>query len=66
MRINGALEAVGWDPPRWTTGWENRLLNDQIFRDLQGWIGIEHSDEENRVGQAALDRLEAQFARRLE
>lgn len=67
VRINEALATVGWDPPRYTTtAWENGFINDEIFRAYQGWIGIEHYDEENLIGRAVLDRFEARFGRRPE
>jgi len=67
IRINEALAAVGWDPPRYTTtAWENGFMSDEIFRAYEGWIGIEHYDEENPVGQAVLDRFEAAYGTRPE
>lgn len=67
MRINHSLAAVGWDPPRYTTtAWENGFLSDEIFDSFRDWIGLEHYDEDNEVGQAVLDRFAARFGRRPE
>ena len=67
MRINEALATVGWDPPRYTTtAWENGYLNDQIFDSFRTWVGLEHYDESNLVGQAVLDRFAVRFGRRPE
>lgn len=65
LRINMALGAAGWDPPRYTTtAWENCFLNDDLFKAFVGWVGLEHYDEENPVGEAFLDRFEKRFDRR--
>lgn len=67
IRINEALDAIGWDPPRYTTtAWENGFISDQIFAAFQHWIGLEHYDEENPVGQAVLDRFNQRNGRRPE
>jgi len=65
--INGALAAIDWDPPRYTTtAWENGFIDDEIFATLVGWIGLEQYDEENPVAVAFLDRFEKEFGRRPE
>jgi branched-chain amino acid transport system substrate-binding protein len=67
VRINEALAAAGWDPPRYTTtAWETCYVSDELFEAFQGWIGIAHYDETNTVGQTWLDRFEAKYGRRPE
>lgn len=67
IRINAALAAIGWDPPRYTTtAWENGFLSDEVFGAFRHWIGLEHYDEGNAVGQAVLDRFAARHGRRPE
>lgn len=63
--FNDALDAIGWDPPRYTTtAFEMAYAADVWFPQLEGWIGLESFDERNEVGQAFLDRFEARYGRR--
>jgi len=67
LRINMALAAAGWDPPRFTTtAWENGYLNDDLFKAFVGWVGLEHYDESNETAVGWLDRFEKRFGRRPE
>lgn len=67
VRVNEALAALDWDPPRYMgTSWENGYMNDEIFRAHLGWIGLEQYDEENQVAQAFLDRFAEVHGRRPE
>jgi len=67
LRINEALEKAEWDPPRFmSTAWEGGFLSNEIFASSKGWIGLEHYDEGNLVGQAVLDRFDARYGRRPE
>jgi hypothetical protein len=67
LRINMALAAIGWDPPRYTTtAWENGYLNDDLFKAFAGWVGLEHFDETNTVATGWLDRFEKRYGRRPE
>jgi hypothetical protein len=67
VRINEALDNIGWAPPRYTTtAWENGFLSDELFAAYRHWIGLEHYDEGNAVGQAVLDRFQERFGRRPE
>jgi len=62
-----ALEAAGWDPPRYTTtAFEMAHINAEWMRQLRGWIGLDSYDERNPVGQAFLDRFAARYGRRPE
>lgn len=63
--FSDALEAAGWDPPRYTTtAFEMAHINADWMHHLRGWIGLDSYDERNRVGQAFLDRFEARYGRR--
>ena len=67
MRINAALAAIGWDPPRYTTtAFETGYTSDEVLRAFVGWVGLEHYDEENPVGQRWLDHFSERFGRRPE
>ncbi len=67
IRINEALEAAGWDPPRYMgTAFEDAYFSDEIWDAFVGWVGLEQYDEENAVGQRFLDRFEAVHGRRPE
>jgi branched-chain amino acid transport system substrate-binding protein len=67
IRINEALEAVGWDPPRYMgTAFEDAYFSEEIWDAYVGWVGLEQYDEENTVGQQFLDRFEAEYGRRPE
>ncbi|MFV1366144.1 ABC transporter substrate-binding protein [Mycolicibacterium elephantis] len=63
--FSDALEAAGWDPPRYTTtAFEMAHITAEWMRQLRGWIGLDSYDERNVVGQAFLDRFEARYGRR--
>lgn len=63
--FNDGLAAADWDPPRYTTtAFEMAHIDDEWFRHLAGWIGLDSYDERNEVGQAFLDRFEARYGRR--
>lgn len=63
--FSDALEAAGWDPPRYTTtAFEMAHISAEWMRQLRGWIGLDSYDERNIVGQDFLDRFEARYGRR--
>jgi branched-chain amino acid transport system substrate-binding protein len=65
--INPALEARGWDPPRFTgTAWQNAWVNPVMWNAFMGWTGLDQYDEGNAVGQEFLDQYEAAYGRRPE
>ena len=65
LHVNSALEALGWDPPRFTsTAFQNAWINPVLWKAFLGWTGIDQYDEGNLVGQRFLDRYEAAYARR--
>jgi branched-chain amino acid transport system substrate-binding protein len=65
--VNPALEALGWDPPRFTgTAWQNAWINPVMWNALLGWTGLDQYDEGNTVGQRFLDQYEAAHGRRPE
>jgi branched-chain amino acid transport system substrate-binding protein len=67
IRINEALAAVDWDPPRYMgTAFEDAVMSDDLRSAYIGWVGLEQYDEENPVAQAFLDRFEASYGRRPE
>lgn len=67
VRVNPALQALGWDPPRFMgTAFENAWLNELIWSSMLGWVGLDQYDETNPVGQAFLDEFEAAYGRRPE
>ena len=46
--INPALEAVNWDPPRFTTtAFQNAWVNPIMWNAFMGWIGVDQYDEAN-------------------
>ena len=50
--INPALEAVDWDPPRFTgTAFQNAWINQIMWDAILGWTGLDQYDEANPVGQ---------------
>jgi branched-chain amino acid transport system substrate-binding protein len=54
--INPALEAVDWDPARFTTtAFQNAWVNPIMWNAFMGWTGVDQYDEGNPVGQAFLD-----------
>jgi hypothetical protein len=65
--VNPALEALGWDPPRYmSTAFQNAWINELIWNSMLGWVGIDQYDPTNPVGQAYLDEFEAAYDRRPE
>jgi branched-chain amino acid transport system substrate-binding protein len=67
LGMNEALEAIGWDPPRYTTTAFEFAHNSEMWRrQLAGWIGLDSFDERNEVGRAFLDRYEARYGNRPE
>jgi branched-chain amino acid transport system substrate-binding protein len=65
--IKPALEALGWDPPRFTgTAFQNAWINPIMWNALLGWTGVDQYDENNLVGQRFLDQYEAAYGRRPE
>ncbi|MEU1980973.1 ABC transporter substrate-binding protein [Nocardia sp. NPDC019395] len=63
--INPALEALDWDPHRYTsTAFQNAWVDPIMWKAFTGWIGVDQYDEHNPVGQAYLDRYEKRFGRR--
>ena len=63
--VNPALEALGWDPPRFTsTAFQNAWINPIMWNAFLGWTGIDQYDEGNLVGQRFLDQYEAKYGRR--
>jgi ABC-type branched-subunit amino acid transport system substrate-binding protein len=65
--VNPALEALGWDPPRFTsTAFQNAWLNPIMWNAFTGWIGVDQYDEGNRVGQKFLDEYYEAYGRRPE
>jgi ABC-type branched-subunit amino acid transport system substrate-binding protein len=65
VHVNAALEALGWDPPRFTsTAFQNAWMNPVMWRAFLGWTGIDQYDEGNLVGQRFLDQYEATYGRR--
>src|SRR5262249_61448490 len=65
LYVNPELEALGWDPPRFTsTAFQNAWLSPVLWNAFQGWIGVDQYDEANLVGQRFLDRYELAYGRR--
>ncbi|BBY07615.1 ABC transporter substrate-binding protein [Mycobacterium noviomagense] len=65
--INPALEALDWDPPRFTsTAFQNAWLNPIMWNAFMGWVGIDQYDEGNLVGQKFLDEYNEAYGRRPE
>ncbi|MBV8929059.1 MAG: ABC transporter substrate-binding protein, partial [Mycobacteriaceae bacterium] len=65
--INPALEALSWDPPRFTsTAFQNAWINPIMWNAFMGWTGVDQYDECNRVGQRFLDRYHEVYGRRPE
>ena len=58
VNINPALEALGWDPPRFMgTAFQNAWINPVMWNAIVGWTGLDQYDEANLVGQRFLDQL---------
>lgn len=65
--VNPALEALGWDPPRYTsTAFQNAWINPIMWNAFMGWTGIDQYDEANPVGQQFLDDYQRAYGRRPE
>jgi branched-chain amino acid transport system substrate-binding protein len=65
--INPALEALDWDPPRFTsTAFQNAWINPIMWNAFMGWTGVDQYDEGNVVGQRFLDQYNAAYGRRPE
>jgi branched-chain amino acid transport system substrate-binding protein len=63
--INPALEALNWDPPRFTsTAFQNAWINPVLWNAFLGWTGVDQYDEGNPVGQRFLDQYQAAYGRR--
>ena len=60
--INPALEALNWDPPRFsTTAWQNAWVNPIMWNAFLGWTGVDQYDEANQIGQDWLDRYAKKY-----
>ena len=60
--INPALEAVDWDPPRFTTtAFQNAWVNPIMWNAFMGWVGVDQYDEGNPIGQDFLDRYAERY-----
>lgn len=67
VRVNPALEAVGWDPPRYMgTAFQNAWINERMWQAILGWVGVDQYDPGNPVGQRFLDDFDAAYGRRPE
>jgi ABC-type branched-subunit amino acid transport system substrate-binding protein len=67
VMIKPALEALAWDPPRFTgTAFQNAWVTPIMWNALLGWTGVDQYDESNPVGQRFLDQYEAAYGRRPE
>jgi branched-chain amino acid transport system substrate-binding protein len=64
--INAALEALGWDPPRYMGTAFETGFNEHLWDAYRGWIGLEQYDETNQVGQQFLDEYEDAYGHRPE
>jgi ABC-type branched-subunit amino acid transport system substrate-binding protein len=65
VRVNPALAALGWDPPRFMgTAFQNAWINPVMWNAVLGWTGVDQYDEANPVGQRFLDQYEAAYGRR--
>ena len=65
LHVNPALEALGWDPPRFMgTAFQNAWFHDVLWQSMLGWTGVDQYDEANAVGQRFLDQFEAAYGRR--
>lgn len=65
--INPALEALDWDPPRFTTtAFQNAWVNPIMWQAFLGWIGVDQYDEGNAIGQEFLDRYAEKYGQRPE
>ncbi|MDR3664006.1 MAG: ABC transporter substrate-binding protein [Mycobacterium sp.] len=65
--LNAALQALDWDPPRFTsTAFQNAWINPIMWQAFTGWTGIDQYDDANQVGQQFLDNYEQAYGRRPE
>ena len=65
--VNPALQALGWDPPRFTsTAFQNAWINAVMWNAFLGWTGVDQYDEGNPVGQRFLDQYDGAYGRRPE
>jgi ABC-type branched-subunit amino acid transport system substrate-binding protein len=65
LYVNSALEALGWDPPRFTsTAFQNAWISPVLWHALLGWTGLDQYDESNLVGQRFLDGYATAYGRR--
>jgi branched-chain amino acid transport system substrate-binding protein len=65
--INPALDALDWNPPRFTsTAFQNAWLNPIMWNGFMGWVGVDQYDEGNMVGQKFLDEYNEAYGRRPE
>jgi branched-chain amino acid transport system substrate-binding protein len=65
VQVNPALEALGWNPPRYMgTAFQNAWINRVMWDAIVGWVGIDQYDEGNQVGQRFLDEFEQRTGRR--
>jgi ABC-type branched-subunit amino acid transport system substrate-binding protein len=67
LRVNPALAALGWDPPRYLgTAFQNAWINPAMWQAILGWTGLDQYDEGNAVGQRFLDDFAQAYGRRPE
>lgn len=67
LHVNSALEALGWDPHRFTsTAFQNAWINPVLWNAFLGWTGNDQYDEANLIGQRFLDQYQAAYGRRPE
>lgn len=63
--VKPALDALGWDPPRYMgTAFQNAWINPIMWDAILGWTGVDQYDESNPVGQRFLDEYEKAYGRR--
>ena len=67
LYVNSALNALGWDPPRYMgTAFQNAWFHEALWKAMLGWTGVDQYDEGNAVGQRFLDQFEEAYERRPE
>ena len=67
FRINEGLAKVGWDPPRFMgTSWQMAFATPELWKAIEGWVGLDLYDEGNEVGQAFLQRFEKEYGYRVD
>src|SRR5262249_37562552 len=48
LYVNSALQALGWDPPRFMgTAFQNAWFHDALWNAMLGWTGVDQYDEAN-------------------